>query len=251
MILQMQQIAPFRVKPGKVYRFRRPHRFVDTGGNVHRLCTSSTGGEPTCQARARPRAPKPATKNLQMNRTMDYEVLCSFLDMPVGDAIKILKISAHTMLKIRKQHGLTKWPFDAIKCNAFRMNWTDVAVIRAAQLRRDDLDEDTRGYLEAAERRGWLMRKMYAQKEVNQATESAVQSIAHAAPPDSPELPSEEPIPCLDALWNDSTQEAPAENTALLDDFFLEPSHPDNHAPIQWMYRDDDEEEWGILGHGL
>lgn len=181
-----------------------------------------------------------------MSRQIEYEVLCSFLDMPVGDAVKILKISTHTMLRIRKQHGLSKWPFDAIKHETFRMDWTDVACIRAAQLKRCDLDEDTRGYLEAAQRRGWLMRKLYARKEVHLATERAISAQ------DCPAPASDASVACAKDNWTDLAVEEQQEEQGILEgDFFLEPSHPDNHQHIEWAYREEDEEEWGILGHGL
>lgn len=223
-------------------------------------------------------------KHDQMNRTIEHDVLYSFIDMPVVDAVKILKISAHTFLKIRRMNGLSKWPFDTLKQGTYKMSWPDVESLRSTQLMRDDLDEQTRQYLTAAQKRGWLMRKLYGPKQdrtkegvlgwLNDGTNEEEgggqapsaqyfqqnveeESAVHAENQDAP-LDWQQDYAGDGNQIHEHVLQSPQHfleqdigQESVTDRFFLHTLQGDEQGILQWPYRDEDEEEWGILGEGL
>ena len=171
---------------------------------------------------------------MSVPRVMEREILLCFADMYLGDALKLLRMSSHTMMRLRRENGLTKWPFDLIKRRTYTMSWDDVQALRTAQLKRDDLDEDTRRSLEGADKRAWLMRRLYTPSEANcevpddffEADEQEASEMAAALEAPAPKSEREpEPAP------EGEREPEPAEPCMLEQDLPLF-----------------DEEEWGILG---
>jgi hypothetical protein len=185
---------------------------------------------------------------MQTQREMERDVLLCFVDMPLVDALKLLRISSHTMMRLRKQYGLKKWPFEQLKKNSYTMSWEDVHGLRNTQLRRDDLDEDTHASLLAADKRGWLMRRLYAPLQAQDELPhdffdtSGEEAAAMVAVADeyAPEPSRPEPAPCQPSQpsqdWQ-ALQDTEPESDVVVLDYGLE----QDVSPF-------DEDEWGLLG---
>jgi len=171
-------------------------------------------------------------------------MLPCFFDVPVKDVLKIVKMSAHTMLKIRKSAGLKAWPFEQVKRGQFRMSWD--AIERQRKEAMDSATEKTRHILTVVAKRAWLMRALFGPKD-----------DAKGAPP----LPEEADLSFLDTLFdsNDGFEALPEAPQPQVPDEILDDYHRaqlDDDRPLEFdfasgPYEHDDglfDEDWGLLG---
>lgn len=93
-------------------------------------------------------------------RTDIASIIPCFFDLQIKDAIKILHISTHTMMRIRKESGHDVWPFERIKRGDFApMSWEEVKQYRERVM--ETASPEMREILEKCERKARLMRALY------------------------------------------------------------------------------------------
>lgn len=158
-------------------------------------------------------------------------VLPCFFDIPVQEASKMLRLSSHTMLKLRKAQGLARWPYEQVRKGEFQMNWRQID-----KARKDMMvlvkDEELLSALRAAERRGWLLRTIHEPKPqcVQEITDWGFldKYFGPDREPDEEPIPElEEPSPASHAASEENPEdERPFSERGLFDD--LSPFDPDS-----------------------
>jgi hypothetical protein len=79
--------------------------------------------------------------------------------------INVLNISSHTMMRIRKEMALDRWPFEKIrhgktvKWRGQTFGWDDIQAFRTATI--PTVSEEMQGILRMCDRKGVLMRAMF------------------------------------------------------------------------------------------
>jgi len=176
------------------------------------------------------------------------DILPCFFDMPLTDAMRILKVSNNSIIKCRKRMGLPKWPFDDIKKGVFKLNWKDISSLRKEHM--SGASAETKEVLLAADKRGWLMAKI------------------HDNGPRPPELLTD--LDCLDNFFDaeeetlmesgtaensspeqsteQSSEQQPAEDKAYDEPLLFELDQDYGSRVYHFADDDEDSEMWGLLG---
>jgi len=179
------------------------------------------------------------------------DILPCFFDMPLADAMRILKVSNNSIIKCRKRMGLPKWPFDDVKKGVFKLDWKDICNIRKEHL--STASDNIKEVLLAADKRGWLMAKIYDngprtpevlkdldcldnffEGEEEILMDSSTAETAPALPEQTPPT-YEEPQPA-------------EEETYVEEPLLFDLDQDCGSGVYPFPENDDDEEEWGLLG---
>ena len=106
---------------------------------------------------------KPRSPPKKRNDIVD--IMPCFFDLQVQTAIKLLQMSSHTMMRIRKEMGLDRWPFERIcrgKPMVWKgesMVWEDIQRFRTATIPL--VSEEMQAVLHKCDLSATLMRAMY------------------------------------------------------------------------------------------
>jgi hypothetical protein len=109
---------------------------------------------------------KKGTPRIPPKRRNDIvDIMPCFFDLQVHVVINVLNISSHTMMRIRKDMALDRWPFEKIrfgktfKWRGQTFGWEDIQAFRTATI--PTVSEEMQGILRMCDRKGVLMRAMF------------------------------------------------------------------------------------------